>query len=966
MRIERWVLSILFLLTTHYSLLIAQSGNEVKNYPQGFSERALKALRAEMSDSATGVADEITITKANDTLKLAIYSTMEDIANTAAVVQSARTNKVPVFFDGGTYLVTSPIPVYSGMTFIGSGQINTVLLQSADSSVFKVHNSSYTSRNVFYDFTVQGDTSYTAPLMDLDSVVIATFDKMWIRRGQVGAQISTKGNYSFLLTFNDVLFTEFDTYALKIGAAGRGISFNGCQFERGLASTYGSSILIDYDYTYPYSYVNFDQCWFEYVRRFIVKSGLVNITNSNITNMPIILGERTQNCSILGNAWANPASPIIDLGYNNKVEAIANNTGHLLSSVGHFKNTLTLKNDTTFVATADGDEYLFKTALNYILADTAINTTIKYYLGDSLLHTYIIDTMSNSPSEGGGSNKRTTTVFTNYFMGRFQSSVDADLEMKVICSAGKGVIAAQKNLITNGTFYDTTYTGWLSTGSPTISASAQAGYYDISAAGAFQLYQDITTIPGHNYMLMAATYDSVTSCLKFGNANTSQENQSSSVAGIARLEDGKYINVAYFRANDDLQRVSFGKNAAETITVKWIALVDLDKESNFTYTATNTGLGSFSYFPPAAQLEVRGVANTDSGVVMISSYDNVITSGDILGRLVFAAPREGSAGYARLPNASIDAVANESFFSGTAGTDLLFKTSSNGNPVERARLRSNGDLNLSGSLEMGTGTIDSFNVTVDSLRFYSSGTNYNVIAGNIDYSDIDKFTFSDNNIGIGTFPSSFQPTQLLEVRGVADTDSGVVVISSYDNVITSGDILGRLMFAAPREGSGSTARLPGAGIWAEASNSYFSGNNDMDLILGTNNAGLPVERMRITDVGKIYATNLGTDTGTQLSITGSDEIVIESSSGRYKENVEDWNPDISTLSKIKPRQFDWKNSKQHGYGFIAEEIADVLPEVALYHDGQINSWDEKKMVAYLIAIIQKQQKEIEELQRKIK
>lgn len=102
MCIERWVLGILFLLTAHYSLLTAQSGNEVKNYPQGFSERALKALRAEISDSITAnpgnglPPDNITIKTVTDSLRAdtSVVSTVKGVADTIKTLFAADSNEI--------------------------------------------------------------------------------------------------------------------------------------------------------------------------------------------------------------------------------------------------------------------------------------------------------------------------------------------------------------------------------------------------------------------------------------------------------------------------------------------------------------------------------------------------------------------------------------------------------------------------------------------------------------------------------------------------------------------------------------------------------------------------------------------------------------------------------------------------------------------------------------------------------
>lgn len=116
--------------------------------------------------------------------------------------------------------------------------------------------------------------------------------------------------------------------------------------------------------------------------------------------------------------------------------------------------------------------------------------------------------------------------------------------------------------------------------------------------------------------------------------------------------------------------------------------------------------------------------------------------------------------------------------------------------------------------------------------------------------------------------------------------------------------------------------------------------------------------------GQIFADSLDTDTGTQLSITSAGEIVLESSSERLKKNIQQWETETSVMD-FKPKEWRWKQGNKKGYGLVAEDVAEVLPEAALYHNGKINSWNERVVVAYLISLNQEQENKIEYLQTQI-
>jgi hypothetical protein len=91
------------------------------------------------------------------------------------------------------------------------------------------------------------------------------------------------------------------------------------------------------------------------------------------------------------------------------------------------------------------------------------------------------------------------------------------------------------------------------------------------------------------------------------------------------------------------------------------------------------------------------------------------------------------------------------------------------------------------------------------------------------------------------------------------------------------------------------------------------------------------------------------------------------SSIRWKENI---NPIDNALDKVLALRgvyFDWKESKKHDTGMIAEEVGEVIPEVVTYEKNGIDaqSLDYARLTALLVEAIKEQQKEIELLKAKI-
>jgi len=61
--------------------------------------------------------------------------------------------------------------------------------------------------------------------------------------------------------------------------------------------------------------------------------------------------------------------------------------------------------------------------------------------------------------------------------------------------------------------------------------------------------------------------------------------------------------------------------------------------------------------------------------------------------------------------------------------------------------------------------------------------------------------------------------------------------------------------------------------------------------------------------------------------------------------------------------FDWKSNGKHDIGMIAEEVAEVIPEVVGYEDNSkdVSSMDYARLVALLVEAVKEQQKEIADL-----
>jgi hypothetical protein len=173
---------------------------------------------------------------------------------------------------------------------------------------------------------------------------------------------------------------------------------------------------------------------------------------------------------------------------------------------------------------------------------------------------------------------------------------------------------------------------------------------------------------------------------------------------------------------------------------------------------------------------------------------------------------------------------------------------------------------------------------------------------------------------------------------------------------------------------GSTTRFGWIGFPSSNSNdlTISSQNASGSLIFNTNN----VERFRVNSSGFI---GIGTSNPTvRLQVAGDiiANSIAGSSDSRFKTNILPIENPLQKVQKLRGVTFDWKTkefpsrmfSENRALGFIAQEVEQVIPEVVQTENSTegFKSVQYDKVVALLVEAIKEQQKQIEQLQQKVK
>ena len=107
-----------------------------------------------------------------------------------------------------------------------------------------------------------------------------------------------------------------------------------------------------------------------------------------------------------------------------------------------------------------------------------------------------------------------------------------------------------------------------------------------------------------------------------------------------------------------------------------------------------------------------------------------------------------------------------------------------------------------------------------------------------------------------------------------------------------------------------------------------------------------------------------TVTGTAVLVSASDQLGVAISSRKFKDNITDMGSQSEALHKLRPVSFTYKQSEQLRYGLIAEEVAEIYPNLVVYDkQGDPQTVMYHELPALLLNEIQNLKKEIELLRK---
>jgi hypothetical protein len=128
--------------------------------------------------------------------------------------------------------------------------------------------------------------------------------------------------------------------------------------------------------------------------------------------------------------------------------------------------------------------------------------------------------------------------------------------------------------------------------------------------------------------------------------------------------------------------------------------------------------------------------------------------------------------------------------------------------------------------------------------------------------------------------------------------------------------------------------------------------------------GSPTEKLHVVGNGRFTAVAAGTFAN-NLNITSDGTLTTATSDEKFKYNIRPLNYGLETLLQLKPVNFQWIEGEEEDLGFIAQDVAEIIPEAVNTNWNSDLLFRYESLIPILTKAIQEQQAIIKALEQRI-
>mgnify|MGYP003634172122 CR=1 FL=1 len=257
---------------------------------------------------------------------------------------------------------------------------------------------------------------------------------------------------------------------------------------------------------------------------------------------------------------------------------------------------------------------------------------------------------------------------------------------------------------------------------------------------------------------------------------------------------------------------------------------------------------------------------------------------------------------------------------------------------------------------------------------------------NGNFGGIPTFTFDDTDMKVADdIKIKFGTNSDAHIEYNENGDDCFVISGSANGIVLSGStiqIAGTLEGASPLKIGGelqfiSEGASGALNIGPNQEAKIYYENDDVDalVISGSeggmhllgNNVSIPSGKLGVGVSGAGITHGITLPDSSRVAGQVKANAFVSYSSIRFKENVEPLGSALDTISKLKGVSYNWKDTGKKDFGFIAEEVGKVLPEIVEWNvDPQYaNTMDYTRIISFLVEAVKEQQKKIDLLSEKL-